>query len=212
MNKQIILIISSLVIIASIIGLIVAWHPKDGAELPMATSTPELPVAEVDSDKIIYDSTGDEKPEDFKANCEAQGGRFNECGSPCGPEAEACILMCVYTCELGPEKPDNPTSPREHVTIGLGQRVTVLGLTITPQAVLEDSRCPSDVQCIQAGTVRLRTHLAMRAGVETRELKLSESIAVGDMTVTLLEVLPDTISTKPITSADYRFVFEVIKN
>ena len=37
----------------------------------------------------------------------------------------------------------------------LGQGTSLGGWTVTPLRVLEDSRCPGDVMCVQAGTARL---------------------------------------------------------
>lgn len=34
--------------------------------------------------------------------CEAAGGKWNECGSPCaGTDAEVCVQMCSAQCECG---------------------------------------------------------------------------------------------------------------
>ena len=42
-----------------------------------------------------------------------------------------------------------------------------LGIRVTPLEILEDSRCASDVVCIQAGTVRLRA--SVQSGARTTE-------------------------------------------
>ena len=39
-------------------------------------------------------------PAAFIRACEKLGGKFNSCGSACGPGAEVCIEMCVPQCEL----------------------------------------------------------------------------------------------------------------
>ena len=33
-------------------------------------------------------------------DCSARGGKFNSCGTPCGPEEAVCTTVCAYTCEL----------------------------------------------------------------------------------------------------------------
>jgi len=49
--------------------------------------------------KIIY--TNDlSQAEAMKADCLKRSGTFNTCGSPCAPEAEVCIEVCAYTCDL----------------------------------------------------------------------------------------------------------------
>lgn len=54
--------------------------------------------------KILYGSQLNEaQQEEARKHCQTQGGTFNKCGSPCAPEAEACIQVCAYTCELQDE-------------------------------------------------------------------------------------------------------------
>ncbi|MBU0750274.1 hypothetical protein KKH15_02035 [Patescibacteria group bacterium] len=95
------------------------------------------------------------------------------------------------------------------MTVGLGQSVEGLGLTVVPLEVIEDSRCPTDVQCIQAGTVRLRTQVGFETTTTTVVLKLNEAVNVQGKVLVLVEVRPDAWSTKPISSGDYRFTFDV---
>lgn len=51
-------------------------------------------------EKIVYtaDQSVDTAP--FKKDCAARGGRFNECGSACPPDAMVCAEVCAFTCEL----------------------------------------------------------------------------------------------------------------
>jgi len=49
--------------------------------------------------KIVYNMSED--VEMMKSDCEIRRGKFNECGSPCAPDAEMCVMMCAFTCELG---------------------------------------------------------------------------------------------------------------
>jgi hypothetical protein len=216
MNKQPIFVVVSLFIVIGIIGIIFLWQPPEQGEkvtsTSTATSTTVVTTTQEVLSKTIYDPTSGLTLGDFQARCEARGGRFNECGSPCGPEAEACILMCVYTCEPAGGSVPKPDAIKSQVEAGIGQTVSVQALSITPQTLLEDSRCPIDVVCIQAGTVRVTTKIVTSAGIESRDLKLSESVVVGNTTLTLLEVSPGPISTKSITPSDYRFTFEITKN
>jgi hypothetical protein len=52
-------------------------------------------------DRVVYGTGLDERdPQPYKENCEARGGTFNACGSPCDPEADSCIEVCAYTCDF----------------------------------------------------------------------------------------------------------------
>ena len=76
--------------------------------------------------------------------------------------------------------------------------------------VTEDSRCPSDAQCIWAGEVKLT--LALKAGgneVPEREVKEAESTTLAGRKLTVVRVLPYPVSTKRIAPDDYRATFRV---
>lgn len=87
----------------------------------------------------------------------------------------------------------------------IGERVYVDGPHVTPRVVLEDSRCPADVDCVWAGRVRLAVTVHLGAGDIQRELTLSEPIAVADGTLELAEVRPPRASGEAPKPADYRF-------
>lgn len=65
----------------------------------------------------------------------------------------------------GPYDKD-PTTNEQSVTLGINKSKKVIDrrVTVTLLAVLEDSRCPKDVDCIQAGNARVR--ISLRKGTE----------------------------------------------
>ncbi len=86
------------------------------------------------------------------------------------------------------------------------------GLKITPRTVLEDSRCPRHVTCIQAGTVRLRVTVVSGTGESTIELQLNgDAVTTEAEEIRLVEVEPTTVSTSLIKPSDYVFKFEIKK-
>lgn len=110
---------------------------------------------------------------------------------------------------------EEPTAASSTVTVPealyavLGEPYEADGLSITLSDVIEDSRCPSDVTCIQAGTVRVRGEFSDASGTSERTLVLNESTMILGRTVRLSEVLPRTVSTKVISPASYQFFIEV---
>jgi hypothetical protein len=78
-------------------------------------------------------------------------------------------------------------------------------------SVVEDSRCPSDVQCIQAGRVIISLDIDAPTGTSTTQMESGETIALGDWSLTLTDVTPYPVSTAMASSSDYRFSFTVIK-
>lgn len=96
------------------------------------------------------------------------------------------------------------------VTLALGESGTIDGAHITPQRIVEDSRCPIDVTCIQAGTVKV--DVGIMPGAESVMLTLHETIPWFplDKRLLLTEVTPVKRSNATITPSDYRFTFMVV--
>jgi hypothetical protein len=66
---------------------------------------------------------------------------------------------------LSPSPSPSPTSTSTVTTVTsevfnlkIGEKAGNTNIVIQPTEILEDSRCPLDVQCIQAGTVRVLTY------------------------------------------------------
>lgn len=99
------------------------------------------------------------------------------------------------------------------VTLGIkmGQEVSDLGVSITPLKVLEDSRCPIDVTCIQAGTVRIQARLVSGLGEARQEFKLGQPITTEAEEVTLIDVSPKPKAGMTIADGEYLFRFEIEK-
>lgn len=96
------------------------------------------------------------------------------------------------------------------VVAKINQEVQALGrVGITPLTVLEDSRCPVDVQCIQAGTVRINARLVSGLGTATQEFRLGQAVTTETDTITLTSVLPVRTAGTQVASSEYIFTFEV---
>jgi DNA-binding beta-propeller fold protein YncE len=89
--------------------------------------------------------------------------------------------------------------------------VSALGVTLTPQNIVEDSRCATDVVCVWAGTVRLRVLLKSGLGETLQIFKLGEPITTEAEEITLTEVKPAPLAKTTIAPQDYRFTFIVKK-
>lgn len=89
----------------------------------------------------------------------------------------------------------------------IGQTVVRSGISVMPIAIVEDSRCPAKVACIQAGTVRI---LADVAGSRT-ELKLDQPVAVAGGTVNLIEVHPGLRAETVTYPDEYRLGFRITR-
>lgn len=138
------------------------------------------------------------------------------------PEAVACTMeakMCPdgsYVGRIGPScefaacpAVVAPTESSITLEARLGETVSAFGVVITPEVLLEDSRCPTDVVCIQAGTVRVRAALMSGMGNAVQEFKLGETYTTEAENVTLSAVTPAPLSTSSIEESEYQFTFVV---
>lgn len=131
-------------------------------------------------------------------------------GLPARTEADVDAILAV----VAPQQKSTTKSAKAGsatLEARIGQSVSALDVTITPKAVIEDSRCPADVQCIWAGRVRITVTLTSGLGTSDQEFTLGQTITTEAETVTLVEVTPAMKSNTDITPAQYRFIFEVKK-
>jgi len=87
----------------------------------------------------------------------------------------------------------------------IGQTISRGGITVMPLGIVEDSRCPVKVTCIQAGTVRITAEVG---GART-ELRLDQSVAVPGGTVSLVEVYPTRRADTTYYPDEFRFGFRI---
>jgi hypothetical protein len=140
-------------------------------------------------------------------------------GVACTMEAKLCPDGVTYVGRQGPKcefaacpTPTTPsTKQTETVTLKVGERKQVLGIYITPLSILEDSRCPIDVQCIQAGTVRVKMLAESGMGNGDLTLRLNELGTTETEEITLTDVSPAPRSTVEIAKGEYRLTFVVTK-
>lgn len=129
-------------------------------------------------------------------------------GTAVGRSGPNCQFVCPSSPATG-SSTTGSTSLYEAFTFRLNESKTVNHTTIKAWAVTQDSRCPSDVQCIQAGKVTVAFNLSSPAGDMTRELTIGDTLEVGSLIFTLKDVQPYPLSTKKIQDSEYRFVMDV---
>lgn len=135
-------------------------------------------------------------------------------------DAEACTKeakLCPDGSSVGRTGPhcqftacsstDVPTTSAT-TTLAIGANAIINGTTIGVLDLVEDSRCPIDVQCIQAGTVRVRTSIDSYDLAFT--FTLGQPQVVENTTITLVSVIPAEKYARAIYQPDdYRFTFTV---
>jgi hypothetical protein len=101
-----------------------------------------------------------------------------------------------------------PEPIAEGMPAALGETVQVGALLATPRSVVEDSRCPYNARCIQAGRLVVSTRLDGTGWTETVPLTLGELHAVQGTTVTLVSGTPEKRAERRTPRNEYRFIFE----
>lgn len=98
------------------------------------------------------------------------------------------------------------------LVVGLSGSVSAFGVNIMPIEVVEDSRCPSDVNCIQAGTVRLEALVSDSFGESTRVFNLGQSTSTSGYEITFSRVAPERTAQAMVPRDDeYVFYFDIKK-
>jgi len=100
-----------------------------------------------------------------------------------------------------PREIEAPTT----ATLALGERKQIGSIFITPLEIVEDSRCPIDVVCIQAGTIRINAQI----GARVVELKIGTPVIVEAESITLTEAQPAPKASDPAPHSAYQFTITV---
>ncbi len=143
-------------------------------------------------------TTTDEVKPPFECNAD---GKVCPDGSTVGRTGEQCEFASCPTAE----------ATNAVIRTSMGQVMTGLNISITPHEVIDDSRCPADVQCIWAGTVYARVTIKTPNSVRGETLELGKSVKIDGYTITFTELTPVPTSGEVIPVSSYRFIFSVSK-
>ncbi|WP_395394507.1 hypothetical protein WBP07_04475 [Novosphingobium sp. BL-8A] len=106
-----------------------------------------------------------------------------------------------------PAQPSRPYQGPPLAYTRIGETVFVDGPKVTPLSLIEDSRCPQGVQCVQAGRLRLRIRVDLGSGSHKIDLTLGQPVQVADGTLELRDAQPGPVAgSKPAPFA-YQFGF-----
>lgn len=97
------------------------------------------------------------------------------------------------------------------VTMKLGEQVAFEDLSMRVISLEEDSRCPTGVQCIQAGTVRVKVEIVSGLGTSTPIVGLGKSVTTEAEIITLTTATPHPARDVSIAQNEYQFTFTVTK-
>lgn len=117
-------------------------------------------------------------------------------------------VALLAACSTGPGGPNAQQTGKDEYRIPYGQEIVLPGtaFAVRFQALLADSRCPSDVVCVWEGEGKVELGLTMGDGptvpVELNTLGPRTATYAG-FTITLLALDPYPVSTQPHVPGDY---------
>lgn len=112
------------------------------------------------------------------------------------------LALMLSACATVPPANTGPTA-------GLGQIATVNDLRIRPIKVVEDSRCPAQVNCVSAGRLIVRARMNGPGWTQIRDFELGVFQAVDRYRVTLVAADPPKVTPGELDRRAYRFTFAV---
>ncbi len=127
-----------------------------------------------------------------------------------GPNCEfqACPTVSTSTKSTKP----TPSTTGSDITLKIEEKKIVGDLSLTFSDILQDSRCPVDVQCIQAGSVNVSVTLSKDNNTQTMTLSSDKAFLIfGGYSISIKNVLPIKKSTAMLTGGDYIITFHIEK-
>ena len=131
------------------------------------------------------------------------------------------LLSYVFTV-VGNENMDSPVNsgnstttqtqnPYGKVTLKVGQTAIFADNSIKLVRIFDESRCPTDVTCVWAGTVKVEIISVSALGSATATILLNKTFTTEAEKITFLEATPYPKTGTQIQQGDYQVTFEVIK-
>ena len=114
--------------------------------------------------------------------------------------AGACLSACATIPSAAPIRSDGLAA--------IGQSTRVGALVVTPQAVIEDSRCPINARCVWAGRLVLSARIEGAGWRETAKLTLGQTYATHGTGVALVSAEPGKVAGSPPSPPASLFGFE----
>lgn len=100
------------------------------------------------------------------------------------------------------------------IKFGKQKKFSKSQLTVKFLSIVEDSRCPQDVQCIQAGNARIKVEISNGVTKEIFEMNTTigpKGASFSGYAIYLEELMPMTKANAKIKNTDYKGKFKVVR-
>lgn len=120
------------------------------------------------------------------------------------------MLGCVSN---PPALPSGPVNARVVLAPGEAADVPGAAIGVRFESVINDSRCPGDATCIQAGSATIRISvLPSGGGLVSYDVTTSNAPARhADLTITLENLAPYPFVSRPTAPSDYRATLRITR-
>lgn len=95
--------------------------------------------------------------------------------------------------------------------ISVGETKYINGVKITLNEVVQDNRCPKDVQCIEAGAITVNVTLKSDTDTETKNMASDEApMPFDSFLISIEDINPPLLSTETPDPMGYKITFKVV--
>ena len=94
-------------------------------------------------------------------------------------------------------------------TVSVGETVMVNGLSLTLEEIVQESRCPADAECIEAGAITVRVTLENGEAEMVNIASDDVPYEFGEYRVSITDIQPPLMSGETIAQSDYNITFRV---
>lgn len=92
-------------------------------------------------------------------------------------------------------------------TLSVGEKASFTGVTVSPTRIVEDSRCPLGVMCIQAGKLTVSFNVETQKGSDSVSIDLGSKATVLGYVISFDGAEPVKRRDQTISDSDYRITF-----
>ena len=123
--------------------------------------------------------------------------------------APLALAIGAVGCVAIPDAPIAGQNAAEQGTaVAIRESVWVGKAVATPIEVIEDSRCPIDAVCVQAGRLVVETRIDGPGWRQTLPLTLGMAHEVRGISIMLDQATPGRLTDKPPRQTEYRLIFK----